>query len=313
MPAGLGGRRDLVVAAVLHALDLALEDAELDRVALVVGGIDRQHARLDLLQAGRRIVVARGVIRVDVIVGIGGEAFRQPRLHDLVGLRARRRGVVERPGAPAGGHAEEIRGEPEARRLLGVVAVVVGRIGTDRLDHHAAEHPVASRHGGRLRAQRHQHAHEVGIHLAPDPGVHAAHRLADHQLEMADAQVLGEQAILRHHHVVVIVFRKARAHSVRGPRRLAGPERIRNDDEIFGGIERLAGAEQLAREALAHHGLARAARAMQHQHRLARGRAQRPVVQPQFRQHLAGVKAESPSPRSRPAAGRPPARALRPA
>src|SRR6266700_4218801 len=47
--------------AVLHALDLALQDAELDRVALIVGGVDRQNARLDLLQTRRRVVVARGV------------------------------------------------------------------------------------------------------------------------------------------------------------------------------------------------------------------------------------------------------------
>ena len=122
--------------------------------------------------------------------------------------------------------------------------------------------------------------------------MHAAHGLADHQLEVAHAQMLGQQAILRHHHVVVIVFRKARAQAVRGPRRLAGAERIRNDDEIFGGIERLAGAEQLARKSLPQHGLARAARAVQHQHGLGGRRPQGPVVQPQFRQHLAGVKAE---------------------
>src|SRR5450432_1445952 len=107
MTAGLGGCRNLVVTGVADTLDLAPEDAELDRVALVIGGIDRQNAGLDLFQTGRWIVVARGVIRVDVIVGVGGEALRQPRLHELVGLRARRRGAVERLGTAAGGHAEE--------------------------------------------------------------------------------------------------------------------------------------------------------------------------------------------------------------
>ena len=52
MPAGLGGCRNLVVAGVLDTLDLALEDAELDRVALVIGGINRQNSCLDLFQAG---------------------------------------------------------------------------------------------------------------------------------------------------------------------------------------------------------------------------------------------------------------------
>src|SRR5258708_38245786 len=49
--AGLGGRGDLVVAGVRYALDLAREDAELGRVALVGGGVDRQDAGLDLLEA----------------------------------------------------------------------------------------------------------------------------------------------------------------------------------------------------------------------------------------------------------------------
>src|SRR5882724_3027214 len=44
---------------VLDALELALHDAELRRIALVVGGIDRQQRGLDALQAGRRVVVAR--------------------------------------------------------------------------------------------------------------------------------------------------------------------------------------------------------------------------------------------------------------
>jgi hypothetical protein len=48
MTAGLGGCRNLVVTGVADTLDLALENAELDRVALVIGGIDRQNAGLDL-------------------------------------------------------------------------------------------------------------------------------------------------------------------------------------------------------------------------------------------------------------------------
>jgi hypothetical protein len=76
--AGLGGCRILVVTGVADRCALALEDAEFDRVALVIGGIDRQNAGLDLFQTGRWIVVARGVIRVYVTgstaVGSSGKA-----------------------------------------------------------------------------------------------------------------------------------------------------------------------------------------------------------------------------------------------
>jgi len=40
MTARLVAARDEHVAAVLYALDLALEDAELNRVTLVVGGVE---------------------------------------------------------------------------------------------------------------------------------------------------------------------------------------------------------------------------------------------------------------------------------
>ena len=50
-------------------IDVALR--EQPDVALVVGRIDRKHARLDLVQAGRWIVVARSAVGVDEIVGVG--------------------------------------------------------------------------------------------------------------------------------------------------------------------------------------------------------------------------------------------------
>src|SRR4051812_12750214 len=59
--ARLRARGDEEHAAVLHAPDLAVEDARLRRVALVVGRVDGEQRRLDLLEAGRRIVVARRV------------------------------------------------------------------------------------------------------------------------------------------------------------------------------------------------------------------------------------------------------------
>src|SRR5258706_11895778 len=47
----VAARRDEDVAPVLHALDFALENSELRRVALVVGGVDRDERRADALQA----------------------------------------------------------------------------------------------------------------------------------------------------------------------------------------------------------------------------------------------------------------------
>ena len=61
---------------------------------------------------------------------------------------------------------------------------------------------------------------------------------------------------------------------------------------MFGGIERLAGTEQFARKIIAQHGLAGGRASVQHQHRLARRRPDRHVVQLQFGQDLAGLKAE---------------------
>ena len=49
---------------------------------------------------------------------------------------------------------------------------------------------------------------------APDPGVHAAHRIADHEPQMLDAEPFLDQAVMRIDHVVVIVFRKRRLHAV---------------------------------------------------------------------------------------------------
>ena len=50
--AGFIAKRDENVAALLHALDLALEDAELWRVDFIIGGIDSKQRRLDLFEQG---------------------------------------------------------------------------------------------------------------------------------------------------------------------------------------------------------------------------------------------------------------------
>ena len=57
------------------------------RIALVVGGIDRQHPRLDALQPRFGIVIARGIELIDGVVGVAAGRVRQHAVHRLVGLR----------------------------------------------------------------------------------------------------------------------------------------------------------------------------------------------------------------------------------
>jgi len=50
VPGGVLARRDEQHAAILHALDRALEEAKLRGIALVVGGVDGEHRSPDLLE-----------------------------------------------------------------------------------------------------------------------------------------------------------------------------------------------------------------------------------------------------------------------
>src|SRR5436309_2035071 len=100
--AGVGRRGDEIIAAILHALGLAIKDAKFGWIALVVGRVNCQHVGLDLLQVWRGVIVAGGIIGIDIIIGVGDEALRQPRLHHLVRLLSRRRDVMEALGAAAG-------------------------------------------------------------------------------------------------------------------------------------------------------------------------------------------------------------------
>ncbi len=176
--------------------------------------------------------------------------------------------------------------------LRGVVAVLPVGIVADRVDDEAPHHPVAAGHLGGLRGHRHQRVHEVGKRHAPDPRVHAAHRVAHHQPHVLDAEPFGQQAVLRRHHVVVVVARELGALAVRRLGRLSMADGIGNDDEVLGRVERLAGAEQFAAECRRQHARRGAGGAMQHQHRLAAGCTDRGVAQLQFGHHLAGVELE---------------------
>src|SRR6266481_4364318 len=57
MAAGLLARRDKEELAVLELLHGALRQAGFGRVALVVGGVDHEHRRLNLVEPGRGIVI----------------------------------------------------------------------------------------------------------------------------------------------------------------------------------------------------------------------------------------------------------------
>src|SRR5262252_9433409 len=80
--ARLLARRYLDVAAVLHALDLALHDAELGRVAFVIGGVDRDQPRPDALQAGLRVVILGGLPLVEKVVRVAAERLSEALRHD---------------------------------------------------------------------------------------------------------------------------------------------------------------------------------------------------------------------------------------
>ncbi len=84
--------------------------------------------------------------------------------------------------------------------------------------------------------------------LAPQPGVHAAHRGADDEPQVVDAEPLGEQPMLRLDHVAVAVVREPGVEAVARLARLAVADSVRQDDVEPRRVERLAGLEQLAGE-----------------------------------------------------------------
>lgn len=58
VPARLFRDREQEKTPVAHSVDLALDDAELGRVDLVVRAVDREERRDDLAEARLRIVIA---------------------------------------------------------------------------------------------------------------------------------------------------------------------------------------------------------------------------------------------------------------
>ena len=148
----------------------------------------------------------------------------------------------------------------QAAGLGGVFAVFPLGIAGDRIDDHLAQHAVAAGDLDGQAGERHQGVHEVGIGVAPDPGVHAAHGGAHDEAEVIDFQAFGEQLVLRPHHVAVAVLGEAHVQAVARAAGFAVADAVGEDDEVGRGVEELAGAEELAGELLAEKAAAVAAR-----------------------------------------------------
>jgi hypothetical protein len=104
--------------------------------------------------------------------------------------------------------------------------------------------------------------------------------------------MLFHQAILRLHHVVIVVFRKTGAQSVGGLGRLPRPDGVGQNEEVRGGVERLTRPEKFAGEVRAQKSATGAVGTMENQNRLTSARPHCYVVQAQFRQRFASVKTE---------------------
>src|SRR5207248_1140903 len=101
------------------------------------------------------------------------------------------------------------------------------RIVADRVDDSATPYPIASGNLRRQTRQWHQRVHEIGMQLAPEPGVHSAHRGAHHEPRVIYAEPFREQAVLCFDHVEVTVAWKFRVHAVAWLGRFAVTDSVR--------------------------------------------------------------------------------------
>src|SRR6516162_10090340 len=256
--------RDQHITAVLNPLHRAFDGAEFGRVRVILGVVDQQHLGRDLVEIGLGVVVLDRLDRPELVVGIALRRLGQPALVERIGggesrchlLNAGRAFGAEIPGG----------GINVVARVGFVEAVVPVRVVPDRFGLGAAAEPVAAADLDRLAGDRHYPIHQVGVHLGPHPGVHAAHRAADDQPQMGDIEAFGDQPIAGFDHVMVAVVRKFPLEPVGGLARSATPDRVRHDHEILRRIERLAGGEQLVCKARAQPIGTGAGVALQQQH-----------------------------------------------
>ncbi len=292
MAVRIGAGRDQHIAAVLDPLHRPLDGAEMRRVGVVLGVVDQHHLGLDLVEIGLGVVVHDRLDRPKLVVGVAPGRLFQPLFVERVGRRQGRRHLLDAGRALdveiAGGAVDVVA------RILVVEAVVPVRIVADRLGGGAAAEPVAAADLDRLARDRDDPVHQVGIGLGPHPGMHAAHRAADDEAQVADPEVLGDEAIAAVDHVAVAVVREVAAEAVGRLRRAAAADRILHDDEVVAGIERLARPEQFVGELGPQPVGAGAGIALQQEHAVddpaggvALRHADRAIVQFQLGQHLA--------------------------
>ena len=120
--------------------------------------------------------------------------------------------------------------------------------------------------------------------------MHAAHRVADDQAHVLEAEPFGQQAVLPVNHILVIVFREFGLQSVGGLRRFAVADGVGKDDEIFLRIERLALAKELARKGRGQQAGRRCRRCRAAPPPARQWLADGPVGEPYLGQDLAGVE-----------------------
>ena len=157
------------------------EGAELGRIDLIVGGVDRLQRRDDRCERGFGIVVARGFELIDRIVRIQPGDARLDRLLVIgVGRIPSRvlRLIVQWCRAEDIKHVD---GGPEPVGLRVIFAAVIARIVFDIVHDHIAPDAIATADLLRQARERHECVHHHRIRLAPKPRLHAAHRRAHHQ------------------------------------------------------------------------------------------------------------------------------------
>src|SRR6516162_2418656 len=247
MPVGVGSGRDQHITTVLDPLHRAFDGAELRRVRVILSVVDQHHFGLDLVEIGLGVVVHDRLDRPQRDVGIALRRLGQPALVERIGGGEGRRHFLN-AGRAFG--AEIPGGGVDVVARIGFVKTVVPvRVVPDRFGLGAAPEPVAAADLDRLTGERHDPVDQIGIHLGPHPGMHAAHRAADDQAQMGDIETLGNQPIAALDHVTVAVMGEVPAKPVGGLARPAAPERVLHDYEVLRRIERLARPEELVGEA----------------------------------------------------------------
>ena len=264
------------------------------RVAFIIGRIDREHPRPDPPKQRFRVKIPRCLIHIDKVIGVRGCRLGQALIQDGIRRRAGGCGFLQRLRPAIGRDIEEQERERKGSRLAGVIPPLIGRVAADGFDHHAPQHPIPPGHGGGLRCHGHDRIHEIRMRHPPKPGQHAAHGIADHQPDMADAKAFGQQPVLGGQDIGVVELRKTGPKPIRWLGGSACPQRIRDDDVVLRRIQSLARAEKLTGEGRRDHAARRPRRAMQHQNRGAEGLPNRQVAKAEFRHHLTAMEAEIP-------------------